>query len=348
MPLGSAPISLIDIDFTRANGTGSEGRILISPPRVRIGSTMLSRYAVPIVIKNGKGKIELAHIPLGWGTYHIREEIDGKAPYEFDFALPIGSPSVIEYETIAQVSAVPAVYTVVRTINGVAPNPTTGDIVVDAGGSDEHTHPISEIEGLAAALAGKAPSVHSHLTTQITNFQIEVEEIAQAVVDLATEQLALPNRILRVKDKSKEGVGNTYNLPDTGGNWVLFAGGPSEYVIEANVGDDINLDYDFQMDQHVTAVLDFAVVDASGFLVRYLGSGTSIPTYDGLPGVYPASERFQGLSGMTGLTVEADDIDGGYVHLQWAIKTSADNGKIYANNNSPLTMRIVNTRLSGL
>ena len=367
------PASLIDIDFKRAEGTGSTGRILFTPPRLRVGSQMLSRYTVPIRIKNGKAKVGLEHLPSG--TYHVREEIDGKPAFEFDFALPLGSAEVIQYEGITPVSSVPTVYTVVRTINDVAPNPTTGNIVVETGGTGEiyledlmdvslftpadgnvlvfdfandlweNRHlDVQDIQGLASALSTKASSVHTHTVSQITDFEDSVEEIAQLIVD----DRALPNRILRVKDKSKQGAGDTYNLPDTGGNWVLFAGGPVEYVIQANVGDDINLDYDFQMDQHATAVMDFAVVDAAGFLVRYLGSGTSTPTYDGLPGIYPASERFQGLSGLTGLTVEADDIDGGFVRLQWAIKTSADNGKIYANNNSPLSIRVVNTRLSGL
>lgn len=35
----------------------------------------------------------------------------------------------------------------------------------------DHTHPISEIDGLAAALDGKAPLSHSHIVSDITNLQ---------------------------------------------------------------------------------------------------------------------------------------------------------------------------------
>jgi hypothetical protein len=353
MPSSSTLMSEIDIDFTRAQGTGASGKISFQPSRVRAGETMMSRAEATVELRNGIGKVKLVRLPSG--TYRAREEVDGKTPYEFHFALPPSSAGVIRYEEIAPVNPVPVVYTAVRTINDVAPNPTTGNIVVDVGGSDAHTHPISDVVGLTAALTelevdidGKAPLAHTHTVSEIQNFQGEVEAVAQDIVNLAVEERALPNRILRVKDKSKEGAGNTYNLPDTGSAWVLFAAGPTEYQIEANVGDDIQLDYDFQMDQHATAVMDFVVVNGGSTIVRYLGSGSSTPTYDGLPGIYPASERFQGISGMTGFTVAAEDIDAGHVRLRWAIKTAADNGQIYANNNSPLSIRVVNTRLSGL
>lgn len=131
MPLGSAPKSTIDIDFTRAQGVDSSGRITFQPPRIRVGTTMLSTRAVPVEIEFGVGSVDLVRLPAG--TYHVREEIDGRPPYEWDMALPTDAASVIQYETIAPVSPVPATYTVVRSVNNVAPDPVTGNVNVAGG-----------------------------------------------------------------------------------------------------------------------------------------------------------------------------------------------------------------------
>ena len=396
---------------------------------------MVARTKVEAPLVNGVASISLVRLPQG--TYRAREEIDGKVPYEFDFFLPMSSPASIEYEEIAKVSAVPNVYTAVRSVNGVLPNPITGDVVVSGGGggatsldgltdvtiaspinaqslvydslasqwhniqltagdvgaalavhthaissiinlqdaldakaplnhthtisgvtglqaaldakaNSSHSHTVSDVTGLQAALDAKAATSHTHTVSQITDFESASSAIAEDVAEIVASDRMLVPRILRVKDRSKQGAGDTYNLPDTGSAWTLSSVLP-EYSIQANVGDDIQLDYDFQMDQHATAVLDFAVVTGvAPALQRYFGSGDTTPTYDGLPGIYPASERFQGLNGTTGLTVESGDLESGFVRIRWAIKTAADNGRIFANNNSPLTIRIVNTRLSGL
>lgn len=435
MPLGTALKSTIDIDFSRAQGSNPTGRITFQPPRIRIGTTMVARTKVEANLTSGVATIDLVRLPAG--TYRAREEIDGKTPYEFDFALPMDAAATIQYEEIAKVSSVPSVYTAVRSVNGVLPNPTTGNVVVSGGGggattldeltdvviasplnvqslvydslaarwrnlllvaadvgaapashthsianvinlqdaldakaplshthsisgvtglqaaldakaSTSHAHAISDVTGLQAALDSKAATSHTHTVSQITDFESATSEIAETIAEIVASERSLVPRIARIKDRSKQGAGDTYNLPDTGSSWALFADTP-EYMIQANVGDDIQLDYDFQMDQHATAVFDFAVVTgATPTLQRYFGSGDTTPTYDGLPGVYPASERYQGMNGSTGLTVQSGDLDSGFVRIRWAIKTSADNGRIFANNNSPLTIRIVNTRLSGL
>jgi len=131
MSLGSIAKTKIDIDFIRAQGIASSGRIIFTPPRQRIGTKMLSTYPVAVEIQIGVGSVELARLPAG--TYHVREEIDGRPAYEFLFSLPLDSPSLLRYELIASVSLPPVVYTVVRTVNGVSPNPTTGDVVIPAG-----------------------------------------------------------------------------------------------------------------------------------------------------------------------------------------------------------------------
>ena len=126
MPLGSALKSTIDIDFTRAQGINSSGRISFQPPRLPLDSTVLSNAWVPVEIKDGVGSVDLVRLPLG--TYRVREEIDGRPPFEFRFSLPTTAADVIQYEDIVEVAAVPLTYTVVRSVNGVLPNPTTGDV----------------------------------------------------------------------------------------------------------------------------------------------------------------------------------------------------------------------------
>lgn len=433
MPLGSAPTSTIDIDFTRAQGVNSSGRITFAPPRIRIGTTMLSPYKIIVPVVNGVATQILARLPAG--TYHVIEEIDGRPPYEFNFALPTDAAATIQYEDIAPVDVVPLVYTVVRTINGVAPNPTTGDIIIEtgAGASDldgltdvtvvtpmngqslvydslsakwknllltaadvgaspaSHTHSveIDDVFGLEAilddkqpldsdltAIAGLAPAdndvlqriagvwANRTLSQLKTSLSLSKNDVGLSEVDntsdvdkpvstaqaTAIAERILPPRILRVKDKSKEGAGNTYDLPNTSDAWALFGGaGPSEYTIQARVGDDVSVYYDFLMQIHVTSFFDFAVVTGgTPTIQRYLSSGSSTPSFNGPSGSYPSNEQFQGVNGMLGFSVEAGDLDSGNVRLQWVIKTSTTTGKIYANNNYPLTVRVVNTRLSGI
>lgn len=469
MPLGSAPKSTIDIDFTRAQGINSSGNITFEPPRTRVGTTMVSPYKVLVPVINGIATVDLVRLPTG--TYHVREMIDGKAPYEFNFALPLSAASTIQYEDIAPVDPVPLIYTVVRTINGQAPDPTTGNINVVSGGG-----PIS-LDGLTDVLVdtplhghglmydmidsrwenrfitpsdvGASPTGHTHVSSSITDFQTAVDGRIQLVIDAAPSALdtlnelasalgddpdfagtitlalsnkqpldsdltmiadltpadndvlqrisgawtnrtlaqlknslslnkadvglpnadntsdankpvsvataasiaerTLPNRIIRIKDRTKEGAGNTYDLPNTSDTWALFGAGPTEYTIAASIGDDVSLYYDFLMQTHVSSFFDFVVVTGGTPTVqRYLSSASSTPTFNGPSGSYPSNDGFQGVKGMLGFSVEAGDIDSGFVRLRWTIKTSTTNGKIYANNNYPLTIRVVNTRLSGL
>lgn len=469
MPLGSAPKSTIDIDFTRAQGINSSGHITFEPPRIRVGTTMISPYPIVARVVNGVATIQLVRLPAG--TYFVREDIDGQARYEFNFALPVNAADTIQYEQIAPVNQVPLVYTTVRTINGVGPDPTTGNVVV---ATDGDPIDLSELTDVAIALpmngqalvydslagrwanlsltagdVGASPTGHTHSSSQITDFQNAVDARVQLIVDAAPAALdtlnelatalgddpdfagtvtlaltnkqpldsdlttiagltptdndvlqrvagawasrtpvqlkstlslskndvglsnvddtsdlnkppstatlgaiearALPNRVLRVKDKTKQGAGDTYNLPNTSSAWALFAAGPSEYSIQANVGDDISLYYDMMMQLHVSAFFDFVVVTGgTPTIQRYLASGNATPTFNGPSGSYPSNEQFQGVSGMLGFAVESGDLDSGFVRLRWAIKTSADTGKVFANNNYPLTIRVVNTRLSGL
>ena len=78
MPLGAAAKSTINIDFTRAQGANSSGKILFAPPRVVVGTTVLSTRAVVANISDGVGTIDLVRLPAG--TYHVTEMIDSQEP----------------------------------------------------------------------------------------------------------------------------------------------------------------------------------------------------------------------------------------------------------------------------
>jgi len=130
MPLGSAPTSKIDIDYTRAQGAPSTGRILFQPPRQSLGSTMLSNAAVPVDLIDGVATVDLARLPAG--TYRAIEQLDGLNQRSFNFALPLTAPESIRYEDIVQVVPVPTGFTYVAKINGISPNPTTGNIELEA------------------------------------------------------------------------------------------------------------------------------------------------------------------------------------------------------------------------
>lgn len=469
MPLGSALKSTIDIDFSRAQGVNSSGQITFEPPRVRIGTTIISTSRIVVPVVAGVATVQLVRLPAG--TYHVLEEIDGRTPYEFNFALPLSAAETIQYEDIAPVDPVPLVYTSVRTINGAFPDPTTGNIVLATGGDPIALDALTDVvisspangnslvfdgvdsrwenHSLTADDVGASPIGHTHPASQITDFQAAVDTRIQLIVDAAPSALdtlnelaaalgddpdfagtvtlslsnkqpldadltaiagltpanndvlqriagawanrtpaqlksslsfskvdvglssvddtsdldkplstaaiaaigqrALPNRIVRIKDRTKEGAGNTYDLPNTTDAWVLFGAGPAEYTIAANIGDDISLYYDFLMQTHVSSFFDFVVVTGGAPTVqRYLSSASSTPTFNGPSGSYPSNEGFQGVKGMLDFLVEAADLDSGFVRLRWTIKTSTTNGKIYANNNYPLSIRVVNTRLSGL
>lgn len=129
MPLGSAPTSKIDIDFTRAHGIASEGRIGFQPPRQKVGSTMLDGTIVYIALVTGVATVDLVRLPQG--TYRVVEQLKGRPDRSYDFALPLSSPTVVQYEDIVAVQPVPAKHQYVSTINGVAPNPVTGNITLD-------------------------------------------------------------------------------------------------------------------------------------------------------------------------------------------------------------------------
>lgn len=235
MPLGSAVTSTIDIDFTRAQGVNSTGRIIFQPPRVRVQSTMISTAPVVVDVYNGRGSINLVRLPVG--TYHVREEIDGRPPYEFDFALPLTAGDILEYETLAETSPIPGKFTAVRTINGLPPDPITGDIEIVGGGGSVNLNALTDVvvsspshrqvlayisnesawrnfslalvalTGAYSDLIGKptipstpsevgaAAASHTHTTSQVTGFDAAVDARLELLIDAAPATLNTLNEL---------------------------------------------------------------------------------------------------------------------------------------------------------
>jgi len=175
----------------------------------------------------------------------------------------------------------------------------------------------------------------------------DVNKPVSTAQGVAIAARAFQDRVVRSADHSKQGAGDTYDMPNTSGAWALFTG-PTEYSIAAAIGDDIEIAYNVLIAGAVTSFIDLVVVTGgTPTPQRYLGSGISTPTFQGCAGNYPSDANFQGRSGTLGFVVQAGDLDSGNIRVRWTIKTSNTNGKMYANDNYPLMLRIRNTRLSG-
>src|SRR5688572_28084606 len=194
MPLGSAPTSRIDIDYIRAQGKASTGRILFQPPRQPLESTMLSNAAVAVDLCGGVGSVELVRLPVG--TYKAIEQIDGLPQRTFDFTLPLGAPSVVRYEDIVNVTPVPVRFTYVAKINGISPDPTTGNIIVDVSGGepDPHSHPSSEITDFPSTVNALVAAAIANVINSAPGTLDTLGEIAAALENnpnFATDIVAL-------------------------------------------------------------------------------------------------------------------------------------------------------------
>ncbi len=249
MPLGSAVTTTIDIDFTRAQGVNSSGRISFQPSRQRIGTTMISTYRVLVEVEEGIGEVDLVRLPAG--TYHVREEIDGRPPYEFDFALPLGAAALIQYEEIAQVSPVPPTYTAVRTVNGVPPDPTTGNIEVAGGGGPSTLDGLSDVtivspangqavvydsvdsrwenRALTASDVGASATGHTHIIANVTGLQAALDLKAASAhthntSDITGFQAAVDARVQLIVDAAPAALDTLNELAAAIGDDANFAG----------------------------------------------------------------------------------------------------------------------------
>lgn len=282
MPLGSALTSTIDIDFTRAQGTNSSGRIIFQPKRTRVGTTMVSSYRVPVEIENGIGSVDLVRLPSG--TYHVREEIDDRPAYEFEFALPLTADSVIQYETIAAVAPVPAVFTYVRTVNGLAPNATTGNIMIPAGPTGPEGPPgVDGVDGQDGAQGPPGPPG-------------------------ADGQDGLPGADGTLKAYTSTGmITGTFGPCGDSGAWTLCPVSYRPPPIPAVAGDRLLWTPGFLHQADMEAMYDIASVDDDGVTpIRYRSSGSNVPSANGYGGLYTAASFSRGMRPVWWTVTEAD------------------------------------------
>lgn len=284
MPLGSAPTSRIDIDFTRAQGIYSSGRILFYPPRVVVGSTLISKKPVVADLVNGVASIDL--VRLSTGTYRVVEHIDDQIGYGFHFALPVTSPSVIQYEQIARVDPVPATYTVVRRVNGIAPDPTTGNVIIEVAGTPGPKGDKGDKGDPGDDGQDGAPGTNG------TNGADGQDGAAGPKGDKGDKgdpgddgAAGAPGRDGVLKAFSTTGmITGTFGPAGDSGTWD-YAPGPYRPKIAAAVGDRILWTPGFLHKFDQEAVCDIAAM-IDGLPVRYRSSGTGTPLSSGYGGLY--------------------------------------------------------------
>lgn len=296
------PTSTIDIDFIRATGAGASGEIFFFPPRVRTGAALLSRDPVRAVVEGGKASVALMQLPTGH-TYRVVEKIDSRGEYSFRFALTSTSPNVIQYEDIAEVDSVPATYTVVRKVNGLSPDPTTGNVVIEVAGTpgpkgdkgDKGDPGEDGFDGDDGADGAPGPKGdkgdqgdQGPAGTNGTN---------------GTNGADGQDGILKAFETTGMVTG-TFGPAGDSGAWDYC---PAQYrkAISASVGDKILWTPGFLHHFEQEAQCDIAAF-VDGEPVRYRSSGTSVPLSTGYGGLYMHA-TFGGLRPVW-WTVAAEDI----------------------------------------
>jgi hypothetical protein len=130
-----------------------------------------------------------------------------------------------------------------------------------------------------------------------------------------------------------------FTPPNTSGNWAKpgDANGLSTAfrltITDAQVGDWVEIGLRGMRNDTTSALYDFAVQVGSS-IVRYLSSGTSTPSLEGDPSMYPVS-GFRPHAGVpAGFFVTSGDLDSGQIRFVLANKT-AGAGTFYASSNYP-------------
>lgn len=326
MSLGLAPMSKIDIDFIRAQGKSSRGRIWFQPQRQPVGTSMLSDAAVPADVISGLGSIDLVRLPLG--TYRVVEQIDGRPDRVFDFSLPVGAAEVIQYESIVPVVPVPAVHQYVSKINGVLPNPTTGNIDIGA---------IEGPEGPAGPKGDKGDDGTDGVNgTNGTNGTDGIDGVDGA-----------PGRdgILKAFARTLSTI-ETFGPCGDGGTWTMCPAAYRSVPIPAAVGDHLLWSAPFVHQNNQEAVFDLASVIA-GAPARFLSSGTATPLAVGYGGLYMVAGWARSLS-PTWYTVAAEDIDeNGEVSLALMYRSNGSGNQL-GNVNIPGYVEVANAGSGGV
>jgi hypothetical protein len=126
---------------------------------------------------------------------------------------------------------------------------------------------------------------------------------------------------------------------DTGGGVALLTGGPT-FSIAAAAGDRLKAEVAYLTARNDSTYYDLVVI-VGGAAVRYATTGTSTPSVEGDPGMYPQVPTYQGRPGPFSFTVEAGDISGGNVTFGFTVK-SGGVGTLFAVAAFPLRYTLTN------
>lgn len=338
MPLGSALTSKVDIDFIRAHGIASEGRIGFQPPRQKVGTTMLDGTVVLVPLVNGVASVDLIRLPQG--TYRVVEQLKGRPDRSYDFALPLSAPAVVQYEDIVAVQPVPAKHQYVSTINGVAPNPVTGNITLDTlegpAGPEGPKGDKGDKGDPGDDGADGAPGTPGTNGINGTNG-----------ADGQDGAPGAPGRdgILKSLTRTASTIEVFGPCGDTGA-WTLCPASYRPAPRIAAVGDHIRWSADFVHQNNQEAAFDIASV-VDGQAVRYLSSGTSTPLAGGYARLYMVNGWPRSLSDVW-FTVAEEDLDAdGKITLALAYRASGS-GNMLGNAFIPGYVIVANAGPGGV
>lgn len=348
-----ALLSTISIDYIRAQGIGASGRILFYPPRVKVGGQLLSRAPVIVDVVSGIGSIQLVRLPAG-GTYRVSEQIEGAMGHGFHFALPETSPSVIRYEEIVQVDPVPATYTVVRTVNGISPNPTTGNVVIEVAGipgpqgppgppgpeGPEGPQGIPGIQGIPGTPGAEGPEGPEG--PQGIQGIPGPEGPAGPQGDPGTPGApGAPGADGTLKAQTITTLSTeTFGPAGDSGSWTACPAAYRSVPITASPGDRLLWNCGFYYQNTQEAAFDIASL-IDGAPVRFRSTGTNTPHAAGYGPMYFAAGQPRSLPPVW-FTVAAEDIDiNGKVTLALMYR-AAGSGNMLGNINIPGDVTVTN------
>lgn len=235
-----------------------------------------------------------------------------------------------------------------NTSDALKPVSTATQTALDGKANTVHSHVISDVTGLQAALDGKeddgtaASAVSAHVAAPDPHTQYALETSLAEVATSGDYADLSGTPVIRVRHEYIKS-GNV-TLPNSAGSYA-FAGGTNglpadfELPIPAAVGDWVECSYNAMKSDTSSAFLDVGIVVGTS-IVRFLGSGTATGLVEGDPGWYPVT-GFRPHAGVRGFVVEAGDLDAGNIRFSVVNKT-AGSGTLYASNDYPFYWHVKN------
>lgn len=336
MPLpDSVATATVNATFVDASGATRSGTVTFRPnTRVTVGSTGITVDPVIVELIDGKMTATIAATddpdlsPSGW-AYTIIVEAGRTRFSQTSFVPAAGSPH--DLFDLIPVSPVDPVSPDVKSVNGILPNPTTGNVdlgpisapVTSVAGKTGAVTLVKADVGLAnvdntsdaakplsaadiAALAGKSDTGHNHTGT----YSPVGHTHAQAdVTGLVTGLAAKQDDLTFVQAYLSAG---NVNLNTATSSWAVLSGSPT-LSIPAAVGDRIGFDASIGRQANSNLYMDIGVV-VSGTIRRWLGNGSTVTpdaSYEGDIALYHTNVPAR--SGERRFVVTSNDLDGSNV-----------------------------------